>query len=556
MRASPFRFRRAALLAACCAVAVTAAPAATSGAPDGTNQARLDRTVRFLQEVQNPDGGFGGRTGGSSDVLFSCWVAVGLAAAGINPHDQRRPGSADLYTYIERNTTRYDQTTDYERTLLAVLAAGESGRDFAGIDLVAQILARQLPDGGFPQSTTGKQGWVNSTAFALLPLSRVDEPVAQAAVQRAADWLIANQNENGSWASSKLGTNQDADMTGAVIQALSRAGRARSDAVRRALDFLRGMQGPDGGFSAVTPGSETNTGTTAWVVQGLWAAGIDPRTWDRGGGDPLDYLGSMQQPDGSIVWTRSTPGLNPVWMTAYAAPALAGQPLPVAAPPRAVEPPPGQQPTRPDGEQKPAPNSGNDGNGGLPGGRGGKVIAGGGGRGAPLFSRPQPQSQGRTPGGVRGLDRRQAERRKQASTRRRRADHAATATSNGAASAGVVSTASAARRAGAGSGDSGNGRGDGGGGDGEVTGTVISGGDAGTPGRGRHEGIAPGLRGAEAGGDQGPELALALAGAMLLSAGFGMRQERRGPGEARRRPPSDGRRWRPRRRWSTETARP
>jgi prenyltransferase beta subunit len=527
MRASSFRCRRAALLAACCAIAVAAtASPAPAAAPDGTNQARLDRTVRFLQEVQNLDGGFGGRAGGSSDVLFSCWVAVGLAAAGINPHDQRRPGGADLYDYIERNTTRYDQTTDYERTLLAVLAAGESGRDFAGIDLVGKILARQLPDGGFPQTATGTQGWVNATAFALLPLSRVDEPVARAAVQRAADWLIANQNANGSWASSKLGTNQDADMTGAVIQALSRAGRARSDAVRRALDFLRGMQGLDGGFSAVTPGSETNTGTTAWVVQGLWAAGIDPRTWDRGGGDPLDYLASMQQPDGSIVWTRSTPGLNPVWMTAYAAPALAGQPLPIAAPPRAVTPPPGQQPTGPDGEQRPAPTSRDDGNGGLPGGRDGDVIAGGGGRGAPLFSRPQPQSQGRTTGGVRSLDRRKAERQRQASTRRRRVDHAATATSNGAASAGVVSTASAARRAGAGSGDSGNGHGDGGGSDGEVTGTVISGGDAGTPGRGRNEGIAPGLQGAEAGGEQGPELALALAGAMLLSAGAGVRKER------------------------------
>lgn len=556
MRASSFRSRRAALLSACCAVAVAAAASpAPAAAPDGTNQARLDRTVRFLQDVQSLNGGFSGGSGGGPDVLFSCWVAVGLAAAGINPHDQRKPGGADLYSFIERNTTRYDQTTDYERTLLAVLAAGESGRDFAGIDLVGKILERQLPDGGFPQSTTGRQGWVNSTAFALLPLSRVDEPVARAAVQRAADWLIANQNANGSWASSKLGTNQDADMTGAVIQALSRAGRAQSDAVQRALDFLRGMQGPDGGFSAVTPGSETNTGTTAWVVQGLWAAGVDPRTWDRGGGDPLDYLGSMQQPNGSIVWTRSTPGLNPIWMTAYAAPALAGQPLPVAAPPRAVTPPPGQQPTAPS-EQKPTPTGPGDGNGGLSGGRGGDVIAGGGGSGAPLFSRPQPQSQGRTPGGVRGLDRRKAERRKQASTRRRQADHAATATSNGAASAGVVSTASAARRAGAGTGDSGNGRGDGGGSDGEVTGTVIDGGDAGTPGRGRREGIAPGLQGAEVGGDQGPELALALAGAMLLSAGFGMRQERRGPGEARRRPPSDGRRWRPRRRWSTETARP
>jgi prenyltransferase beta subunit len=527
--------RRAILLGACCVAALTAAPA-SAGAPDGTNQARLDRTVRYLQEVQNPDGGFAGRRGGASDVLFSCWVAVGLAAAGINPHDQRRPGGIDVYTFVERNTTEYAQTTDYQRTLLAVLAAGESGRDFAGIDLVAEILERQLPDGGFPQTATGRQGWINSTAFAILPLSRIDGAAERAAVQRGADWLIANQNPNGSWASSSLAAGQDADMTGAVIQALSRAGRADSDAVRRALGFLRTMQGPDGGFAAVTPGGEANTGTTAWVVQGLWSVGIDPRTWRREGGDPLDYLGSMQQPDGSIVWTGGKPELNPVWMTAYAAPALAGQPLPVPAPPRADPPPaPPPPPTPSPVIQAPPPTGPGEGRGGTGRRRGDGVLAGGGSRGAPLFSRPQPQSQGRSAGGVRGIERRHAERRRQSTRRRpipatRRGQPTPTATSNGAASAGVVSTPSAARRAGSGGGQSDGGRGGGGDrGDGTVTGKVIGGGDAGTPGQGDSEAIAPGLHGAQAGGERDSELAFGLAVAMLAAAAFGMGHERRGP---------------------------
>jgi prenyltransferase beta subunit len=555
VRAASAQLRRAALLGACCVAALTATPA-SAGAPDGTNQARLDRTVRYLQEVQNLDGGFAGKRGNASDVLFSCWVAVGLAAAGINPHDQKRPGGVDVYTFIERNTREYKQTTDYQRTLLAVLAAGESGRGFAGIDLVAKILERQLPDGGFPQTATGKQGWINSTAFAILPLSRIDGAAERAAVQRGADWLIANQNPNGSWASSSLAAGQDADMTGAVIQALSRAGRSDSDAVRRALDFLRTMQGPDGGFAAVTPGGETNSGTTAWVVQGLWAVGIDPRTWRREGGDPLDFLGSLQQPDGSIVWMRSKPELNPVWMTAYAAPALAGQPLPVPAPPRAVQPPTGPPPAPPPSApapsaQVPPPTGPVKGRGGTSRQRGDGVIAGGGGRGAPLFSRPQPQSQGRSAGGVRGVARRHASRR-QESTRRRPTPERApdeplpTATSNGAASAGVVATASAAQRAGGGGGEPGDGNGGDGGGDGTVTGKVIGGDDAGTPGRGDRDAIAPGLLGAQAGGERESELAYGLAVAMLVAAAFGVGQERRG-GAGGGRPPTGRRRWRARR---------
>jgi prenyltransferase beta subunit len=482
-------------LAAVLVVVVTAVAPASAAAPDGTNQARLDRTVRFLQDVQNPDGGFGGRRGSASDVLFSCWVAVGLAAAGVNPRDQARPGGVDLYAFIERNTTRYEQTTDYERTLLAVLAAGESGRDLGGVDLVAAILARQLPDGGFPQTPAGSQGWINATTFAILPLSRIDEPVARQAVQRAADWLIAGQNANGSWAASSVGSPQDVDMTGAVLQALSRAGRRDSDAVRRALDFLRTVQGTDGGFAANAPGGESNSGSTAWVVQGLWAAGVDPRTWDRGGGDPLDYLASMQQPDGSIAWKRSDPAVNPVWMTAYAAPAYAGQPLPVPAPPRRA-PGPLQQPPADPGTGAPAPDAAGSGQGGLGAERGGGVIAGGGGRGAPLFSRPQPQSQGRTPGGARGLDR----RRRGAAERSRATGSSGTGHGSGPEGA-------------------------------PVSGRVIDGlGSA----RRRARPIAPGLRAAQAGGVQESGLALGLAGALLLSAALGSQLERRRCAEAAR----------------------
>ena len=72
---------------------------------------RLDRTVRYLQDVQHGDGGFGE---GRSVFNFSAWAALALAADGVNPRDQRKPGGTDAYTYLTRHTAGLHQSTDFE----------------------------------------------------------------------------------------------------------------------------------------------------------------------------------------------------------------------------------------------------------------------------------------------------------------------------------------------------------------------------------------------------------------------------------------------------------
>ena len=72
---------------------------AAAAAPSPANQARLDSTVRFLQEAQNADGGFGGGRAEPSQSI-SAWVALALAAAGINPRDQAQPGGTDAFSFL------------------------------------------------------------------------------------------------------------------------------------------------------------------------------------------------------------------------------------------------------------------------------------------------------------------------------------------------------------------------------------------------------------------------------------------------------------------------
>ncbi|HMJ03154.1 MAG TPA: prenyltransferase/squalene oxidase repeat-containing protein [Conexibacter sp.] len=471
---------------------------AGAAAPDRRNEARLDLTIRFLQDVQNRDGGFGGRRGNPSDPLFTAWVAIALAAGGVNPQDQRKPGGVDAYSYAARHAGELRYTTDFERAALVAVAAGASPRSFGRVDLVRRILARQLPDGGFAYDEGGQTGYVNATAFAILPLSTLGEPRLADALRRGADWLLSVQEPTGAWGYAP-GAEPSTDITASVIQALHAIGRTGTPQEAEAWDHIRALHNPrDGGFGFNEAHPESNTASTSWVVQAMWAAGIDPDRFAPGGPSPLDYLASLQRDDGSIAWKRGD-DLNSVWMTAYAAPAYGGHPLPVPSVPRAEEVArrPRQASARTTGALEDAPVAGE---GGFEGERGGTVIAGGGSEGAQLFSRLQPQSQGRTPGGVR--DTTDAAARRAAGGRA--AGGRAAAGAQGDGGTGERDAAPAA---------AGGGR--------EVTGVVLGGGRA--P-------AAPGLRGAQAGGrTPGPALALGLTGALLLCAGLGAGWERRRP---------------------------
>jgi hypothetical protein len=484
---------RAAASAVCVCSLAGSLLVSQSAAEDVAARATLDRSVRFLQEAQNLDGGFGGVRGGASDPLFTSWAAYALAAAGINPQDQAQPGGVDVFSYLTARTSGLRETTDFDRVALVALASGTSPYSFGAVNPIEAILSRRLPDGSFAQPPGVQTGWINSTIWSIFPLSAIETPEAQQAVAEAAGWLVDQQRLDGSWGSIGPNSAADTDMTGAAIQALAAAGLHGTEAERSALEFMRRMQGADGGFRE-TKGGPTNSATTAWVIQGLWAAGVDPRSWQtETGADPLSYLGSLQRPDGSIGWT-ATSDLNSLWMTAQAGPALAGRTYPLAAVPRGEPPPRREPPRRSVAAGNPSASS-ERGHGGTGLVRGDGVIAGGGGRGAPLYSAPQPQSGGSTPKGARQI---------------------------AAASAAPLAASSASQPSPEAPAAAGGGAQSGGGGsrpaDGVVEGMLVGGEGARGP-------AAPGLFGADRGGDPDAGLLLALLGGLAGAAAIGTRRE-------------------------------
>jgi len=551
------------------ALGLTLSSAATSAGRDGR---ALDRMVRYLQLAQRRDGCFPMRSGGAADPAYaSSWTAIALAAAGVNPREQFRPdGHRSVLDCIRSAVSELRVTTDYERVLLVVNAAGGANpRSFGGVDLVRRILARQRPDGSFTHDPAKPAPGVNTTIWAILSLSGARSPVVDRAIARAARWILSVQAPDGGWPAVASGMASSTDMTGAALQALRAAGllggrgedRAAVLARDRALAWLRRVQLPGGGFPDLEGRSTGNSASTAWVAQGLWAVGEHPGRW-RNGGSALDFLASLQRPDGSIAWTAES-DVNEVWMTAYTAPAYSGRYLPLAPVPFAGRvPDPRNRPT--DDERGEGIGDGSGGSGGD----GGGVLIGGGGEGAPLFGRPRQGSKGTTVGGVTGVEAQRDEPKPGRARSQHEQDRAPQQPSESppaddlAAADPPAATPPAAEptgpppaapadpsrevqpkpstgRAAAPRGrnprdapadahlggtptpGSGNGQ--------QVSGVVVGGTGGGENAPTADAGAAFGLRSASAGGDAGPWLAVGIAGALLLSAGAGGLIERRRP---------------------------
>jgi prenyltransferase beta subunit len=485
----------------CAATLLCAAPRALAGTPSSQYKEALDNTVRYLQDAQNTDGGFSGEPGESPDPDTSAWAALGLAAAGINPQDQAREGGVSVYDYLSEHARERTSSTELERELLVVDASGTSPYNFGGVNLVGDILGRQVSVGGDEDAFTEEPGestaYVNATVFAILALAPISEAAVHEAVQRAAQWLIAAQSKNGGWPAHAAcrpakPCEDSVDMTGAAIEALSAAGLKDTPAQTSALAFLSSAQDADGGFPQQAEELQPNVASTAWAVQGILSAGASPETWVKDMGEPTDeplgYMASLQQPDGSLDYKAGEQSAR-VWMTAYVAAALAGQWLPIPPVPR---PPASTATASQDTTTTPTPaaastSTAETGHGGESARPGKGVIAGGGGNGAPLFSRPRPQSKGQTPGGARGVEHTQEHSlsRTRAPGRRRHAS---------------------GRAAGP-----------------EIKGLLID-----APAS-AVESIAPGLRSAGAGGEEAPWLAVAIGGLVALLFLGGAQLEHRRP---------------------------
>lgn len=273
-------------------------PAAGVVAPAGSLPARraaIAAALRWLQTQQDDQGRVGGLGG-------SCEAAWVVAVAGENPAGpawQRQGGSllaacaADAPTYLARR-----DVGRLAKVLRAAAASGANPRNFAGLDLIAELEAKFDAQTGLYDPN-----FLYRQTLAILALHEAGRPLSPTTLQA----LLAQQQPDGSWAwaidpdpSDGFSLAGDLDATGRTLQALRALGLpVAHPAYQSAVAFIAARQNPDRGWGLT--GGATNANSTALAIDGLLAAGVDPESPPFGGADdPVQRLLSLQEPSGAF----------------------------------------------------------------------------------------------------------------------------------------------------------------------------------------------------------------------------------------------------------------
>lgn len=169
-------------------------------------------------------------------------------------------------------------------TAICAFALGEAGIQDARLTAAADWLiskeVRRKGDWSIKRPDTEPSGWafefanefypdIDDTAMVLLALmhAKGSDPLAQSAAERrAVNWLLAMQSRDGGWAAFDVDNNWAVlnevpfadhnamldptcpDITGRVVECLSRRGMANHDAVCRGVSYLLQVQEKDGSW--------------------------------------------------------------------------------------------------------------------------------------------------------------------------------------------------------------------------------------------------------------------------------------------------------------------
>lgn len=282
-------------------------PAANAYVSPAQAEHAAERGANWFQANQEESGSLG-----------SDWAMTALAAADVNAADVSTsladPSAQDFYLGEWQASGPGGGATDAERGILTGIAGGiQPSRLAATTDaekgnLVARIA--ELFDG----TQIGEPGLLNDDIFGVLALHQAGAP--QPLLRRIVDYLRTRQLPDGGWTwNNSPGAPADTDMTGSVLAAFCAAGVPSADPdLQQAFSLLHSLQDPaTGGFIAPPEsfGIGVNTDTTSWVTSGLIQCGIDPQgpEWTTAQGKtPLDYLVSLQRPDGHFDWTAEFAG--------------------------------------------------------------------------------------------------------------------------------------------------------------------------------------------------------------------------------------------------------
>lgn len=228
-----------------------------------------------------------------SKGVYSDWEALGLYQSTGKVPAVYLSNTAGL---ILDKGGDFRKVTDYERMALGIQAAGGDPRNFAGYDLIEKIY-------NSPRMTN--QG-SNGIIFALIALDSNRYTIPKDALwtrDKLLEWLLNNQNSDGSWALSP-GHTGDVDITAMAITALAPYSGSNVKSARdKGVMWLSQQQTETGGFRSW--GVE-NSESASQVIIALTSTGMSPMSsaFTKKNGNVLENLLTFQVRDGGFSHLR------------------------------------------------------------------------------------------------------------------------------------------------------------------------------------------------------------------------------------------------------------
>lgn len=226
---------------------------------------------------------------------WNSWQIIGITRAGKSVPK----GFIDSI-----NVNNLVKATDYEKTILGVLAAGEDPMDFNGINLIEKLCDIDLPSKS-----------INGIVYGLIVLDAGKYKLPKDTTwtrENLIESLVNKQNKDGGW--SFFGEISDPDMTGMAMTALAPYNNPEhvnvQEAINKAVERLSATQISDGEHKGAFDiqgqyPTAANGNSTAQVLMGLSCNGIDPtgEKFTKNGNTVVDALLSFQSENGGFGFT-------------------------------------------------------------------------------------------------------------------------------------------------------------------------------------------------------------------------------------------------------------
>ena len=253
---------------------------------------------RYVMAAQKPDGGWGGREGGS-DLYYTAFALRSLAVLG-GLHGETASRAAD---YLRGSLATSQGVVDlvsliYAGQLIAASAEIDAFEGFAAdwdSRVVAFFDSLRREDGGFAKSPDSRLGSTYQTFLVALCRELFDRPLGSD--DPCVAFRLGQRQADGGFLEVRVAKRSGTNPTAAAAVALGCIGALEPHIARSAAGFLLDQQ-TDGGFAANTRMPMPDLLSTFTALTALWDLGQMEQA-DLAAA--RDYAESMRRPEGGFA---------------------------------------------------------------------------------------------------------------------------------------------------------------------------------------------------------------------------------------------------------------